>query len=104
MTASCPCCGAPVRIEPWEAALEDLTPMQRRIAEAVAKRPGLRRAELTDLVYAQDPDGGPMTADSSVASQISRMNQRLGRHGFRIASRHGGGYLGYSVRPVQVSA
>lgn len=102
--ASCPCCGAPVRVDRWELALSSLSPLQRRIAELVAKRPGLRPLELADLVYATDPDGGPISAESVVVTRICQMRPRLRAHGFEIVARRGGANVGYHVLPVEVSA
>ena len=85
----CPCCGAPVRVEAWKKALSVLTPQQRRIAEIVASRPGIRMIEVADLVYADDPDGGPEWAEASLAVQTCRANARLAPFGFAIRAGRG---------------
>lgn len=78
-----------------------LSPMQRRIAETVARRPGRTAAELTDIVYADDQDGGPIWALESVRAQIFWANKRLRPRGFVIAPGKGArsGYRVMTVTP-----
>lgn len=51
----CPSCGRPFAPE-----LAVTGPVRRRLVEIIANRPdGITRSELMDLLYADDPDGGP---------------------------------------------
>lgn len=89
MSNACPCCGAPVPVDAWDEALAQLSPQQRRIAEIVARRPGLPADDLAQAVHAGDPDGGPLTAARCVMTQIHRVNAKLGGTGFRISAGRG---------------
>jgi hypothetical protein len=56
----------------------------RRIVDAIANRPdGITRAELLDVVYADDIDGGAANPNT-IAVLIKRANEDLAAQGFRI--------------------
>lgn len=97
----CPCCGQPVIVSAWDAALADLSPMQRRIAEIVARRPGMSSAALADAVYARASDGGPLWAEKSVQSAICHANKKLRPHRLAIGTLTGRrkGYQILAVAP-----
>ena len=76
MTAHCPCCGQAVAVDPVTATRAALTPMQRAIFDIVMRRPGLSRERLADVVYADDPQGGPDFAGSVISVHIMQANKR----------------------------
>lgn len=98
MTATCPCCGQPVAVDPVAEARAALTPVQRAIFDVVLRRPGLSQREIAGAAYADDIDGGPECA-SAIAKTISLANARLVAHGLRMVCGHGS-RLGYRVERV----
>lgn len=82
----CPCCGQPVtppgRLQAYAA---DQPPLRRRLIERlmVASEPVAAR-DLADAVYADDPEGGPLTAVECVRTFVWRMRPDLAEIGFRI--------------------
>ena len=94
----CPHCGHPMFADQVARALPRV---QRRIYEAVcaAGSAGISWRDLTDQVYAHDPNGGP--GSNSVSVQISQhINRVLERHGLKITSRGGPGSV-YRLVKVQ---
>lgn len=83
MALTCPCCGQSVteavRDPKVVLALVHLSPLQRRIADALARRFGRWCAptDLADAVYADDPDGGPEYARTSIAVHTAVLRKRL---------------------------
>jgi hypothetical protein len=58
--------------------------VRQRIVDAIANRPaGITRAELLDVVYADDVDGGPDNANT-ISVLIKRANAELAPQGYRI--------------------
>lgn len=47
---------------------------------------------MTDLLWADDPDGGPDNAEACIRSHLSRMRFILEHYGIHIISIHGEGY------------
>jgi len=88
--ALCPCCGQP--IVPAGLALP---PTKQRILDTVRRRPGVTAEELREIVWADDPAGGP--EDRKVlyvhVHQLNRLIAPLG-----VAVRGGTG--GYRVTPL----
>jgi hypothetical protein len=61
-------------------------PVRQRIVELVADRPdGITRAELLNVIYAGDPNGGPETPNT-VSVLIHLANQQLAEQAYRIAA------------------
>lgn len=87
----CPCCGAETsynNIDIAEAAKDLLTPDQYRVFNIINSRPWFFKHQmLVDVVYQDDPDGGPLTASVTVYSHISNVNKRLKAIGVKIAKR-----------------
>ena len=55
--------------------------------DIVSARPdGIAIGDLVDQVYADDPDGGPITAPRSVNVMIHKANAQLSTQGHRIKS------------------
>lgn len=95
MTCACPHCGAPMPDVPLEAMLSACTPGQRRILDLVARRPGLSGNEVADVVYQDDPDGGPLYARGTIAVQVKNLNKRILPLGWRVEGR--AGFHGYRL-------
>lgn len=73
------------------AALDSLAPRHRVIVETVLSTPGLSCREIAAAVYADRPDGGPLTACREVNCAIASFN-RLNAP-LRIVKRCGGYHL-----------
>ena len=94
----CKACGHPLP-DDFVPGLR-LVGMQKRILEIVSKRTpaGVSARELVDLVYQDDPNGGPEAADVSVKTTICRLNKTLKEHGLRITGKRGSRSLGYILQ------
>jgi len=64
--------------------------IKRIIFEAVQRRPDISAAELRDIVWADDPNGGPEDR-KCLHVHVSQMNRLLAPHGIMVRSQ-GGGY------------
>jgi hypothetical protein len=93
MVRTCKCCGHPL---PDEGVLAALTPLQRRVFTAIQRAgpAGVPASQLMDIVYADDPTGGPVSTNiiSVVANQ---MKPRLIPFGVQLRGKRGAG--GYYV-------
>lgn len=69
---------------------------QRLIFEAVLKRPRTC-VELQDVLYADDPSGGPDRADRIVWVQVNNLNSRLAPRGLRVTAAPGGRGARYHI-------
>jgi hypothetical protein len=59
--------------------------LRQRLVDIVGARPdGIAIGDLVDRVYADDPDGGPLTAPRSVNVLIHRANAQLAAQGYQI--------------------
>lgn len=96
----CPCCGQVVMPDAIPGA-EDGSPTFRRIVAVLHRAGGhwLPGVDLADAVYADDPDGGPETALSTISVIIRRDRHRL--RGWRIEGR---ARHGYRLVPSEVDA
>ena len=79
----CPCCRqviAPTGLH--------LPPIKQRIYDVVRQRPGISAVTLRDLVWADDPNGGP--EDRKVLHvHVSQLNQLLAPYGVCVRSEAG---------------
>lgn len=83
--AVCPACGQP---RPPEGIA--LPKIKQRILDAVKRCPGISAEELRDVVWADDPSGGP--EDRKVLHvHVNQLNHLLAPHGIAVRSQ-GGGY------------
>jgi hypothetical protein len=73
-----------------------LPPIKQRIYEAVQRRPGITAQELRDWVWADDIDGGPLTATKCLHVHVSQLNDLLRPLGITVRSEGGG----YRIRSV----
>lgn len=81
----------------------DRAPVSSRIFDALCAHPyGLTAKELVDIVYADDPDGGPDWAYESIGLCAWRINHKAKKEGLGVRIRGHGGpgskYLIYVVR------
>jgi hypothetical protein len=88
MSGLCPCCGQ-ARPEALDAAVLDLSPRMAAIVRTVARKPGISAQDLASVIYADDPDGGPLTAEKTVATIICNNRGVLARHGLRLFAGRG---------------
>lgn len=70
-----------------------LSPLQQRMYAAVKEHPGITMPEVFNVIYSDDPDGGPQYACIHVNKHA--LNQKLTRYGEKIIAtqrRHPVGY------------
>jgi hypothetical protein len=76
---TCPTCHRPLAPE-----LAVNGPVRQRLVDIVANRPdGITRAELIDIIYAADPNGGPETPNT-ISVLVHLANHQLTKQGYRI--------------------
>lgn len=82
----CKCCGHPV---PLDDVAATLTGKARKLYEIItaAGRVGITRDRAADLLYADDPHGGPLTHPISQWKWI--VNGSIRTHGLQITSTRG---------------
>jgi hypothetical protein len=73
---TCPSCGQPIA----PTGLR-LPPIKQRIYDAVRRRPGITAQELRDWVWADDPDGGPLTDTKCLHVHVAQLNTLLRPYG-----------------------
>jgi hypothetical protein len=74
-----------------------LPKINQRIYDGIRRRPGITAAALRDLVWADDPNGGP--EDRKVLHvHVNQLNSLLAPHGVYVRS-EGGGYVFRRVTP-----
>jgi hypothetical protein len=83
--SSCPTCGQVIPPNGFY-----LPRIKRLIYDTVRRRPGISAAQLRDLVWCDDPDGGPLTDTKCLHVHVSQLNDRLAPHGITIRSQSGG--------------
>lgn len=89
----CACCGQiiPPADHPFRNA-----EVKRRIYDAISKHPeGLNRRQVIEMVYGDDPNGGPEEMNV-ISVHVQKMNERLLDKGVKIAS-SGGPYSVYRL-------
>jgi len=84
----CECCGHPI---PTYHDILGLTRGQQRLFEIVERSgaAGIAYRMVVDRMYVDDPDGGPLTGNTSVNVMRANMNKRLVRKGLVIKSTGG---------------
>lgn len=79
-TKICLACG-----RPFPPRLVVRGPVRQRIVDLIASRPdGITRGEILDLVYADDPNGGPDNPNT-ISVLIKHANAELAAQGWHIA-------------------
>ena len=78
----------PVCSRPYPPRLKVNGPVRQRVVEIVARHPdGIPIRELCNLTYADDPNGGPLTAQRSINVIVHRANAQLRSQGYQIRAR-----------------
>lgn len=91
MTTTCPRCHQPIA-----PARLQLSPIKRRIFEAVVKHPDIPAEELRALVWCNDPNGGP--EDRKVLHvHVHQLNRLLAPYGLIVRAGKGAGAV-YRLR------
>lgn len=83
---SCPACGYPLPEAVW---LNGLSGQKRRLGEIIlrAGQRGIHFDILIDMLYGDDPEGGPLHARAVLKTVICRLNKQLVHFGVRIHCR-----------------
>lgn len=97
MSATCPTCGHAITRDFAPASLPcptEVTGQQVVILDAlIAAWPrDVTMARLIDLLYGDDPDGGPDDPGRVVRVQVHRMKAWMQSYGWTIRNRYGFGY------------
>ncbi len=102
--STCPCCGQSLEGGAPAKALEfvPLSPRKRRVIEVLAKAHPRRIPihDLSDLVYSDDPNGGPDDAPAVLRTTICHINRTLAAYGWRISGSRKGMRNGYGLMRV----
>lgn len=84
----CPCCGQQMPGGLPVEALENVyfPPTELKIVSALARTypRGMTARALVDVVYADDPNGGPDGAEHSMRQFIHRARKRMQPYGWRV--------------------
>jgi len=93
--------GARITLKPWRLPLPFVTGARRRaMLEYVANHPnGVNCRQILDHVYADDPDGGPLT-HHIVSTMARAINEQIKPQGWRINITGGPGSL-YTLVPTE---
>jgi hypothetical protein len=76
----CPACG-----RPFPPPLVVTGSVRQKLVNIISARPdGIEIGDLVDQVYADDPDGGPVTAPRSINVMVHRANAQLAAQGYQI--------------------
>lgn len=105
----CPCCSQatgkvdPVWLGPY---IRDLTPQQQIIYDILARSFGRRVSSdlIREVVYSDDPDGGPDDARNVVVVQIYQLRLRLRQHGLTVSMNKFGWYQLRWIEEEKVAA
>jgi DNA-binding response OmpR family regulator len=102
----CPCCGQALnnRASLESLASAPLAKLEHRIIDAMVRAypRSVTRAGLVDVLYFDDPDGGPDSAENIVAVMMVRLRKKLPPYGWTIPNcRSGSGNYGrYKLEPL----
>jgi len=64
----------------------DLSPMQAKFVTAVLKRPGISAQQVCDVLWGDDPAGGPHDVKNCLAQTAHKARKRLRPHGYTVKS------------------
>lgn len=101
----CPCCGAQMASPGLEALRYVTLPrMERRVLDELidAYPKSLSIQQLVNLVWADDPTGGPDTANNSISVYLHHIRRKLSDFGWS-AGRIPGSYAGVRLWPLPVN-
>lgn len=89
MTCTCPTCGQSIDGPAPVKALADanLSVMQQKIVAALTSSypNGIRTPAMVDIIYADDPDGGPDFAVYTLRMMMVRLRRKLKPHGWTVS-------------------
>lgn len=102
MPVICPCCLQPMPADraPVDALeLAPLSPLQRRIVKALASSYPRRvtMQQLIDACYWDDPEGGPVTAETVIRKMLHEIRKKLPPYGWTIPRMNPGPAVGYNA-------
>jgi hypothetical protein len=83
----CPGCGRPL---PHDNL--GLPPIKRRIHDIVGRHPGISAEHLCELVWADDPGGGPESGRKAIHVHVNQLNHRLAPFGIAVRGSLSAGY------------
>jgi len=102
--STCPCCGSTMKRVPVDA-LRFLRASRAEVAVisilADAYPMWVPTSVIADRVYADDPNGGPLYADKSVAVRLNRLKGRLADLGWRTKGMMGRNSQGVRLEPLE---
>jgi hypothetical protein len=83
----CPTCGQP------KLTGDLLLPhIKQRIYELVSQHPGISAEHLCELVWADDPSGGPESGRKTIHVHVNQLNRRLAPFGIAVRGSLTAGY------------
>lgn len=97
----CPCCGGEMEGGSPEVVLDaGLTPLEMAIMTPLVKAypRGMTARQLADIVYAEDPNGGPLQADRCIAVHMFYIRAKIKPLGWHV-----GGVRGRGTRYLNIS-
>lgn len=107
----CPCCNRPMDVDhvPIEVLTEGrLEPQMRKIVTALAKAypRSVSVPAIFDVLYGDDPNGGPDDPRSVVAVRICKLRTQIEKYGWTVPTNKGGpgSYGRYRLAPVEKAA
>ena len=83
----CPGCGRPMPRDDIA-----LPPVKRRIYDIVSRHPGISADQLCELVWADDPGGGPESGRKVIHVHVNQLNHRLAPFGVVVRGSLAAGY------------
>jgi len=107
---ACPCCGQPVPPGQFQVSRISrtlgLTGVTARMVDVLAEPPGqwVPTGRVIGHMYANDDEGGPLTANNVVRVLCTRVRPQLADAGYTIEAKRRGGRGGSFRRLVLVSA
>lgn len=107
---TCPCCGQPVPAGQFQVSritsLLGLTGITARMIDVLAQKQGqwVPTWQVIGHMYANDAEGGPLTADIVIRVLCTRVRPLLAEAGFTIEAKRQGRRSGSYRRLVRVSA
>ena len=106
---TCPCCGQPVPAGQFQVSRISrtlgLTGVTARMVDVLAETPGqwVPTWRVIGHMYANDDEGGPLTADNVVRVLCTRVRPQLADAGYTIEAKRQGRRSGSYRRLVKVS-
>ena len=90
----CPCCNQPADTGKLSEAVRVFTPTEARLLRILEGRTMVRKEAVLDTLWADDPEGGPLTAQKMVDVVIHKIRRKLREHNlpFRLETVWAHGY------------